>query len=1286
MERRRKLLEAERKAVARRARTALASSSSEGALDPGGSLTLAAEDAQDQQIQQIATPGRSLAATDAEDQPIATQNRIDHEETLFICQYGCTPAMTTKAKINQPPGMRPRRVEHTPVCVFEDNLALARQNAVLKRLESDAVKVLEAKLQQSSMDLLCSVSTEHGALLAVERERKRLRTAELENIVIAANLKETKTQNKDLQRSLKNKEGELALLGGKVAKAHFELSRQTKATEQNERRLRQSIDSEKEGVIKEAAMRVALEVKYKEKSKEVDGMCKKYEALQIRLGSQVTRVTLDMAHLQRSFEHERMLLLKERLDTEERLDRALADAAHFRHLKNEMAKKKRAAEGKANTSLRRLERAQEAEASLQELQQEYDELHEGLEAACARVAEQGRSSETFEPISTNGCFGAYPWRLRLTIYKWLLRRTPPSAIGLNLVDAAQFLAPGVQIRVPDISTIRKMRQEATLLGEGISAFRIASCQRIVSFGFDETTKFGDGLASANFQLLTKEGDVCDEVLRGAFLIPGGCADQVAAAVETKLFARGRVLLERWQTVHEEKNGRGSWPGPKPSNLGYHRLAKALIMSDTYSAARAAKRLIIDHVAAEVETIGRADGTWDQQTDDEKKEAVRCYVGDCMQHLRNILLDAMAAEAARVLQDELKDSLEAFSSYERMSTDPMQLIRAVYREFHHQGEYAKGKGKDFEHWRHTSRNSAFFLPFERARGGRQDLAFDGAVPIFANRVLATSFLRELVFTPSHSNILEDFLWSTLSCIEMVALTRVLTLWDLVFSMPFRWLCGCSSSMSNWSIYNFGPVFDAIEGLLEQIAADGEVLLDPELDPFAAIAQEQPLFRQWREHVQDEEIQAPDGRTRFKWYSLVLNEARSPENQSNKESTDMTVQLAMAMAVEGLRKLRDPRAAIREWLSSMNGTYSASKITAQEREATIGAHATNDRVESNFGAYDNVIRVFRTISVDAASGIAQQMRMHHLDSRVSYVAHDRRKAKKEVSEEEQAVSSSVGFFNAQLSEAMQESAVEMARQLRKDARVWERSDRREQAEYREMKRAQNLQLQLEALAERGAIAIERFDAYEHRAAQSWQQVQSMLEGMHESLAAQAAYLREQVELRAIGLGWHDLAVPWKQASETPEEAVSRLCMHVRETLLPAEKVRKQQGLVPHEAPLPDFRAKSMKQLGRPTTDSTELANLALCSDEQLQAAINRERDRRAAAGFSDAVQALQPKEAPELDENLQGKRLEICWNYTSTEDGRTKVREHCILSLSVCTTKSMVLSTCRFRSGVLAPSSR
>lgn len=68
---------------------------------------------------------------------------------------------------------------------------------------------------------------------------------------------------------------------------------------------------------------------------------------------------------------------------------------------------------------------------------------------------------------------------------------------------------------------------------------------------------------------------------------------------------------------------------------------------------------------------------------------------------------------------------------------------------------------------------------------------------------------------------------------------------------------------------------------------------------------------------------------------------------------------------------------------------------------------------------------------------------------------------------------------------------------------------------MKRSQNLLLQVDALAERGAIAIERFNAYDERAARTWQEAMRVLDSMQHSLAAQLGYLREQIELRSLGL---------------------------------------------------------------------------------------------------------------------------------------------------------------------------
>lgn len=156
--------------------------------------------------------------------------------------------------------------------------------------------------------------------------------------------------------------------------------------------------------------------------------------------------------------------------------------------------------------------------------------------------------------------------------------------------------------------------------------------------------------------------------------------------------------------------------------------------------------------------------------------------------------------------------------------------------------------------------------------------------------------------------------------------------------------------------------------------------------------------------------------------------------------------------------------------------------------------------------------------------------------------------------------------------------------------------------------------------------------------------------------------------MGFGWSDLAaIPWKQGDERPADQVMRLVNHLK-TVLQQEKGRTP----PTEPPLPDFKAKTLKQLGAPTADSIELASRALrCSPEQLRASIEREQQRRVEAGLADAVQASQPKEAPAM-ESLVGKRLEICWNYTSTEDHRTKVWQ-CSVGCSL---------TSDLRSGIIA----
>lgn len=317
------------------------------------------------------------------------------------------------------------------------------------------------------------------------------------------------------------------------------------------------------------------------------------------------------------------------------------------------------------------------------------DLRVSLDNAKAEVEKLSRPTSPTTITKTrrrddHGRWEAEVWRLRWLKWAQLARRTPPSAIGRNIADVASVFAPHESYAEPCEAEARALRAEMTIAGEVMAAFQVAQAIRILSFGFDETTKFGNSVLSTNIQVVRPDGTTIDIVLRGAFLIPGGTAVQVAASIEKDLFAHCRRLLCQWRSKHEELHGVGSWErdgGACPDNIGLHRLSEhTLLISDTCNAARCARRLLgTMAVDAAVERIGTAD--WEALSEQERGEKVANYQGDCYQHLRNILINAMAAGATDFLKDELADSLSEFSSFDRMSADGMDLIRAICNELH-----------------------------------------------------------------------------------------------------------------------------------------------------------------------------------------------------------------------------------------------------------------------------------------------------------------------------------------------------------------------------------------------------------------------------------------------------------------------------------------------------------------------------------------------------------------------------------------------------------------------------
>ena len=639
--------------------------------------------------------------------------------------------------------------------------------------------------------------------------------------------------------------------------------------------------------------------------------------------------------------------------------------------------------------------AAEAEAKRlkRERQEEAPESDSEDEAESAAAASQVGAGLKRARRDERGRWQAESDELRALKWAQLARGVAPSTVSANIEDVLALLAPDLDAPASCPRQNNIMRGEVTLGGEAMAAFKLAKCKRVLCFGWDESTKFGNAVFSCNFQVEHFDGSREDLCLRGLSIMPeGGTSKAVLEHIEKRILAYSRGILTKWMEDHEKQHGLGSWAaagGPSPENIGLHRLCEdTVLMTDTCNGARCTKRLLAESIVRAIsEKVGKE--AWEAMSADERNTKYRVFRGDCWQHLRNIIIDAMAAKGNELVKEVLEDDLHEFSSYERVDPDGSCVIRGAFKQFHHGGEYAKGRGREFSAWRKQEHAQSMFIPFERAVGSRQDLAFDGCVALFWNRMVCLEFLRGYIECPKSQNVLDKSLYTLLRCNEFVSLLRVNTLWRFLFSDPFRWLSGKTSKLAGWSLFKMGWVLELVEKAMQAIEEDPKHLLDPELDIFKPVADELPEFAAWRAEQLERRVVAEDG-TVHCLVREVLREARTPTAGSgNEQATAKTLELAKAQATRALEKLHDKRLALADKLSSQDGENAYSS-NADAHARTLGVHGTNDSVENKFGSADYAMRTYRNISVLNTSGIVQQRTAHDFDRPLNVVS-DRRKRK-------------------------------------------------------------------------------------------------------------------------------------------------------------------------------------------------------------------------------------------------------------------------------------------------------
>ena len=316
-------------------------------------------------------------------------------------------------------------------------------------------------------------------------------------------------------------------------------------------------------------------------------------------------------------------------------------------------------------------------------------------------------------------------------------------------------------------------------------------------------------------------------------------------------------------------------------------------------------------------------------------------------------------------------------------------------------------------------------------------------------------------------------------------------------------------------------------------------------------------------------------------------------------------------------------------------------------TAGAHVINDHCESHFGSWDYLSRVFRGASAEALSGMTQQMHTHDFELPPN-VAHDRRKAK------ESAEPFRGGFFHtglndkgAEAGERLRESLVLMARHEAPAARRNGRLAQAAQDAERLSRREERVITLLNATVNAYAYNKELFARWEAQGARNKPAVVAAL-ATRPAEAQKLEWLRLQIEMRVLGLGWSQFATRWSSKADSRIGSLVHLQKLLIDELLPFEATERRLKRLPTEAAPPQSLQKEARALGTLDVDAAEVEKKTLFSTEELERKAVEAMQRRVADGTADDVEALQPATAPAF-QDLVGKWLEVRWRYTNKDTG-------------------------------------
>ena len=888
----------------------------------------------------------------------------------------------------------------------------------------------------------------------------------------------------------------------------------------------------------------------------------------------------------------------------------------------------------------------------EEISEDVGAMERELQQSKARVEELEAENATLQQYkpqiiqkiwirNKNGKRGgalAWPHHVVLMIMEQLSNRTPPSCIASNILSMTAAIMPSavddIVKQLPTTRFIRSVRSLLVVTTKTLAAYAVAKLPSFQQIFTDGTSRRQHELINVLIGYTTDDG-MKTVTLDNMILAADKKSISTAKAIMNAM-DNAQQLLRGWIDVTKE-----IYPGdnivsliPSPDDANFLKLRNGFITTDTCSQAKNVRRDLI----LAIKELATEKGICNDTDEFEMHEL------DCWNHLRNLWIE----HAVKALEKEVKlllaEDLAAIPSTFRVDIDLNHILRGVDKEFALTANYPKGHGMVFQHWMETFHPGALLFPTARMLGGtRQDAVTEGSLPLYMNRHYYLEFLHQRLCAGSgEGNILQTNLFLVLSCIEMVAVLRVLSIVHVSIVMPMRYLCGKCHELNGFSVSRLPEVLDLLYDASAKIADDGSLLLDEDhmMSIFKSVENDVPEFKSYMQHILHEKKMHVVGDRRKDSTKIGMEDVRTelfaPIRTQNRQTSRNARKFAETFAASMLDTLSNPKMTTKDYLSAADGKYSMRNQSEARVAASNQLCGTNDPSEGAHAASTAALKTSGTIRLDHA-GAEGQSRANNDFGRGHERLIDRRKK-----DDNESNNNVLGAFHT-LAQKLQHSLLVFAQREKDNCR--NQFDALLEEQKRSAREREEVALRNKLDKEMTQYIANTYLLEEYGKPRCWRTI-AEAEEQFKALGNKTAQMKEvknQILIRYLGCGWVEAYHPWSKGNHTYTH--DELFQHLKSKVIPLSETK----TVPDSPPvtLPDLPDAAKLSLGQLTHDRVSLEDRALDGVDDFKEKARAKRDQLEASGHGSKYEEWQQRVMPSID-SLIGFQIEFLFDVSYDDE--------------------------------------